>query len=67
MKRSKFPEEQVSYALRQAESGTSVSDVCRQLGVSESTFFLSERTPRRNSIPGGPTTTSSDLTARSAT
>jgi putative transposase len=30
----------VAYALRQAESGTPVSDVCRQLGVSESTFFL---------------------------
>jgi putative transposase len=40
MKRSKFTEEQVAYALRQAESGTPVSDVCRQLGVSESTFFL---------------------------
>jgi putative transposase len=40
MKRSKFSEEQVAYALRQAESGTPVSDVCRQLGVSESTFFL---------------------------
>jgi len=40
MKRSKFSEEQVAYALRQAESGTPVADVCRQLGVSESTFFL---------------------------
>ena len=40
MKRSKFSEEQVAYALRQAESGTPVGDVCRQLGVSESTFFL---------------------------
>ena len=40
MKRSKFSEEQVAYALRQAESGTPVSDVCRQLGVSEATFYL---------------------------
>jgi len=39
MKRSKFSEEQVAYALRQAESGTAVSDVCRQLGVSEATFY----------------------------
>jgi len=39
MKRSKFSEEQVAYALRQAESGTPVSDVCRQLGVSEATFY----------------------------
>ncbi len=39
MKRSKFSEEQVAYALRQAESGTPVGDVCRQLGVSEATFY----------------------------
>lgn len=35
MKRSKFSEEQVAFALRQAEGGTPVRDVCRQLGVSE--------------------------------
>ena len=40
MKRSKFTEDQVAYALRQAESGTPVADVCRQLGVSEATFYL---------------------------
>jgi putative transposase len=39
MKRSKFSEEQVAYALRQAENGTPVGDVCRQLGVSEATFY----------------------------
>ena len=39
MKRSKFSEEQVAYARRQAESGTPVGDVCRQLGVSEATFY----------------------------
>ena len=40
MKRSKFSEEQVAYALRQAEQGTPVPDVCRQLGVSEATFYV---------------------------
>jgi hypothetical protein len=35
MKRSKFSEGQIAYALRQAESGTPAGDVCRQLGVSE--------------------------------
>jgi putative transposase len=40
MKRSKFSEEQIAYALRQAESGTAVADVCRQLGVSEATFCV---------------------------
>ena len=39
MKRSKFSEEQITYALRQAESGTPVGDVCRQIGVSEATFY----------------------------
>lgn len=39
MKRSKFSEEQVAYALRQVETGTPVGDVCRQLGVSEATFY----------------------------
>jgi putative transposase len=39
MKRSKFSEEQVVYAIRQAESGTPVGDLCRQLGVSEATFY----------------------------
>ncbi len=40
MKKSKFSEEQVAYALRQAESGTAVADVCRQLGVSEAAFYV---------------------------
>jgi putative transposase len=39
MKRSKFSEEQIVYAIRQAESGTSVGDLCRQLGVSDATFY----------------------------
>ena len=40
MKTSKFTEEQVAYALRLSESGTPVSDVCRQLGISEATFYV---------------------------
>ncbi len=35
MKKSLSTEEQIAYALRQAESGTAVADVCRPLGVSE--------------------------------
>ena len=30
MKRSRFSEEQIGYAIRQAESGTPVGDFCRQ-------------------------------------
>lgn len=40
MKRSKLNEEQIAYALRQAESGTPVGDVCRQFAVSEATFYV---------------------------
>ncbi len=40
MKRTKFSEEQVAYALRQADAGTASGDVCRQLGISEATFYV---------------------------
>ena len=40
MKKSKFTEEQILFALKQAEAGQPVGDVCRQMGVSEATFYL---------------------------
>ncbi len=40
MKRSKFTEEQVAYVLRQAESGTAVEDICRNMGISQATFYI---------------------------
>jgi putative transposase len=40
MKRSKFSEEQITYAMRQHEAGTPTADLCRQLGVSEATFYV---------------------------
>ncbi len=40
MKRSKFTEEQIVFALRQAESGTTVAEVCRKMGVSEATYYI---------------------------
>ena len=39
MKRSKFTESQIVFALQQAETGTGVAEVCRKLGVSEATFY----------------------------
>ena len=39
MKKSKFTEEQIAFALKQAESGTSVEEVCRKLGISQATFY----------------------------
>lgn len=43
MRKTAFTEEQVAYALRQAESGTPVSEVCRKLGISEQTFYRWKR------------------------
>ena len=39
MKKSKFTEEQIAYALHQHEAGLSVGEVTRKLGVSEQTFY----------------------------
>ena len=40
MKRSRFTEEQVTFALRQHDAGTPVEDICRQLGVSHATSYV---------------------------
>jgi putative transposase len=40
MKKKHFTEEQITYALRQADSGTPVPDVCRQMGCSEASFYI---------------------------
>jgi len=39
MRSSKFTEEQIAFALRQAETGTSVKEVIRKMGISEQTFY----------------------------
>ena len=39
MKRSKFTEEQIAFALHQADTGTSVEEVCRKIGISQATFY----------------------------
>lgn len=43
MKRKKFTEEQIAFALRQAESGTPVVEIVRKLGISEQTFYRWKR------------------------
>ena len=39
MKKCRYTEEQIAFALKQAELGTPVNEVCRKLGVSEPTFY----------------------------
>lgn len=39
MKKSKYTEEQIAFALKQAELGTPVAEVCRKLGISDATFY----------------------------
>lgn len=39
MRKSRFTEEQIAHALRQAETGTPVTAVCRAMGVSEQTYY----------------------------
>ena len=39
MKRSKYTEEQIAFALKQAELGTPVEEICRKMGISDATFY----------------------------
>ena len=39
MKKSRYTEEQITYALRQGETGTRVEEICRQMGISEATYY----------------------------
>ena len=39
MKKSRYTEEQIAFALRQAETGTPVAEVIRKIGISEQTFY----------------------------
>lgn len=39
MKKSRNTDEQIAFALKQAELGTAVAEVCRKMGISEATFY----------------------------
>ncbi len=43
MKNSRYTAEQVAFAMRQAESGTSVPEICRKMGIAEQTFYRWKR------------------------
>ena len=68
MKRSKYTESQVVFALKQAETGTPVAEVCRKMGISEATFYNWKKkygslgtTELRRLAPQAPRYTSHDL------
>ena len=37
--KKRFTEAQIAFALRQAESGTTVAEIVRKMGISEVTFY----------------------------
>jgi len=39
MKRSKYSESQIVFAIKQVETGTRIQEVCRKMGISEATFY----------------------------
>jgi len=39
MKKSRFTERQIAFALQQEEADTSVDEVCRKMGICHATFF----------------------------
>ena len=43
MRKTKFTEEQIAFALRQVEAGVPVGEVIRKMGVTEQTFYRWKR------------------------
>ena len=39
MNKSRYTDEQIAFALKQAETGTPVAEVTRRMGISEQTFY----------------------------
>jgi putative transposase len=39
MKKSKFTEAQIVFALKHSETGVRVAELCRKMGISEATFY----------------------------
>lgn len=37
--KKRFTEQQIAYALKQSETGTSIKEITRHMGISEATFY----------------------------
>ena len=51
MRKSRFTEEQIAYALRQVEAGTPAAQLCRKMGISEQTFYVGSGASQRWASP----------------
>lgn len=43
MRKSRYTEQQIAYALQQAEHGIPIKDVIRKMGITEQTFYRWKR------------------------
>jgi putative transposase len=39
VKKSHYTEQQIAFALKQAETGTRIDEICRKMGISDATFY----------------------------
>ena len=39
VKKSRITDEQIAFALKQAETGTRIDEICRKMGISDATFY----------------------------
>ena len=39
MKKNRFTDEQIAFALKQAETGTRIDEIWRKMGISDATFY----------------------------
>jgi len=55
MRKSRFTEEQIAYAIRQVDQGTPAAELCRKMGISERPFYTWKKkyAGMRTIEPGG--------------
>jgi putative transposase len=52
MRKSRYSDEQIEAAVRQAESGAPIAEIIRKLGVSEATFLVWKKRFNQADLPG---------------